>query len=56
VKTGDTLSDIANEIYGRAGLWTVIRDANRDAVGDDGSRLRPGMVLKIPPAPHGARR
>ncbi len=56
VKSGDTLSDIASEIYGRASLWTVIRDANRDAVGDDGSRLRPGMVLKIPPAPQGARR
>lgn len=54
VKSGDTLSDIAREIYGRASLWTIIRDANRNAVGADGSQIRPGMVLKIPPAPSGA--
>ncbi len=56
VKTGDTLSGIAKEIYGRSGLWTIIRDANRDQVGADGDRLRPGMVLKIPPAPAPATR
>lgn len=54
VKSGDTLSDIAREIYGRAAMWTIIRDANRDKVGADGSRIRPGMVLLIPPAPSGA--
>ncbi len=51
VKPGDTLSGIALEIYGRSALWTIIRDANRDKVGEDGGRLRPGMTLVIPHAP-----
>ena len=51
VKRGDTLSEIASTIYGRSRLWTLIRDANRDLVGRDGTRLRPGMELVIPPAP-----
>ena len=48
---GDTLSEIASRIYGRSALWTLIRDANIDKVGRDGTRLRPGMELVIPQAP-----
>jgi len=49
VKPGDTLSEIAKAVYGRSSLWTVIRDANVDKVGRDGSRLRAGTTIVIPP-------
>jgi nucleoid-associated protein YgaU len=49
VSRDDTLWDIAKALYGSGVKWTVIRDANRELVGDDGSRLRAGMVLRIPP-------
>lgn len=53
VSKGDTLSGIANSIYGRASLWRLIRDANREQVNADGTNIRPGMVLAIPPPPAG---
>ena len=53
VASGDTLSGIAKRLYGKSSLWRVIRDANRDKVNADGTNIRPGMVLKIPPAPRG---
>ncbi len=52
VKKGDTLTEIAFEIYGKASLWTLIRDAN-PKVGDDGTKLREGMSIRIPPKPAG---
>ena len=52
VKSGDTLTEIAQTIYGRASFWTLIRDANPE-VGRDGTRLRSGMTLHIPPKPAG---
>lgn len=55
VESGDTLSGIARSLYGKSGLWTIIRDANRDQINRDGTNLRSGMVLKIPPAPQEAR-
>lgn len=51
VKEGDTLGEIAKAFYGKTALWTVIRDANRDLVGDDGRAMRPGQKLTIPPLP-----
>ncbi|MBL0927845.1 MAG: LysM peptidoglycan-binding domain-containing protein, partial [Phycisphaerales bacterium] len=51
VRDGDTLSAIASRLYGRSALWTLIRDANRDQINEDGTDLKPGMVLKVPPAP-----
>ncbi len=51
VKRNDTLTGIAAEIYGRASLWTLIRDANVEQTGPEGTRIRPGMVLRIPPKP-----
>ncbi|MEM1165180.1 MAG: LysM peptidoglycan-binding domain-containing protein [Planctomycetota bacterium] len=51
VRQGDTLSGIASRIYGRAALWTLIQEANRASVNRDGTNLRPGMELIIPPAP-----
>lgn len=49
VERGDTLSEIAKAIYGSARRWRVIRDANRDKVNAEGTNIRPGMVLKLPP-------
>jgi nucleoid-associated protein YgaU len=48
VARGDTLSEISKALYGRASLWRRIVDANP---GLNPERLRPGMVLKIPPPP-----
>lgn len=50
VKSGDTLSKIALAVYGKSSLWTIIYDANRDVLSEP-SRIRPGMVLKIPAKP-----
>jgi LysM repeat protein len=48
VQPGDTLSLIARQLYGNAGLWTIIFEANRDTMSNP-SLIRPGQVLKIPP-------
>jgi len=50
VQPGDTLSRIALHFYGQSSLWRLIFEANRDIL-DDPARIRPGMVLKIPPKP-----
>jgi len=49
VKKGDTLSSIAarSDIYGNAGKWKKIYDANRNILKDP-SRLYPGQALRIP--------
>ena len=49
VEKGDTLSAIARQFYGKASAWPQIFEANRDQL-DDPDRIRPGQVLKIPPA------
>jgi len=55
VQNNDSLWKIAAAFYGDGTKWRLIRDANRELVGDEGQRLRPGMTLVIPPAPNGAR-
>ena len=47
VEKGDTLSQIAQQFYGKAGKWHAIFEANRDQL-DDADKIRPGQVLKIP--------
>lgn len=47
VRKGDTLSTIAEQIYGKAGRWTDIFAANRDVL-DDPDRIQPGQVLQLP--------
>lgn len=49
VASGDSLSKIAREFYGKASAWPLIFEANRDQL-DDPDRIKPGQVLKIPPA------
>ncbi len=46
VRKGDTLRDVASAVYGNAGLWYVIAEANSVA-GD--AELIEGMSLNIPP-------
>jgi len=49
VEQGDSLSKIAKRFYGKASAWPAIFEANRDQL-DDPDRIKPGQVLKIPPA------
>ncbi|MGV8941892.1 MAG: LysM peptidoglycan-binding domain-containing protein [Lysobacter sp.] len=47
VRSGDTLSHIAQHFYGKASEWNAIYAANRDQL-DDPDRIQPGQVLTIP--------
>jgi nucleoid-associated protein YgaU len=48
VKSGDSLSKIAQREYGNASAWQAIYDANRDILKDP-DKIFPGQKLKIPP-------
>ena len=48
VKSGDTLSDIAQSEMGDGNRWRELYEANKDAVGDDPDMIHPGLELKIP--------
>ncbi len=47
VESGDTLSQIAKQCYGKASKWQAIFAANRDQL-DDPDLIQPGQILKIP--------
>ena len=47
VKKGDSLSKIAKHLYGDAGEWRKIFEANRDTI-QDPDLIEPGQQLKIP--------
>lgn len=46
-KSGDTLSSISKQFYGKAAQWKKIADANR-AVLPDPAKVKPGIELTIP--------
>ena len=48
VQSGETLSDISLEYYGKASRWREIHDANLEVIGDDPGNLRVGMEIVIP--------
>jgi len=48
VVKGDSLSKIAKQEYGKAGLYTKIFEANRPMLSDP-DKIYPGQVLRIPP-------
>jgi nucleoid-associated protein YgaU len=52
VKTGDTLWEIAEAVYGNGSQWTKILDANKSSIGflPNGSQalIIPGQVLNLP--------
>jgi nucleoid-associated protein YgaU len=50
VRSGDTLSRIAQSHYRDSTKWRSIYDANRTTIGWDPDRLEVGMRLRIPPA------
>jgi len=51
VKSGDTLSKIAQSLLGDANAYMEIFNANRDQLKDPNA-IKPGQVLKIPQATH----
>lgn len=50
VKAGDSLSTIAQRVYGDASAWERIFAANRDQLTDP-QKIEPGQMLKIPAKP-----
>ena len=48
VKSGDTLSKIAKEMYGDAGKYPQIFEANKPMLKDP-DKIYPGQVLRVPP-------
>lgn len=48
VKSGDSLSKIAKEMYGDANAYARIHDANREVIGPDADKIYPGQQLRIP--------
>src|ERR1051325_1833602 len=51
VKSGDTLSKIAKEMFGDANAYMDIFNANKDQLSDP-DKIKPGQVLKIPQHAH----
>jgi nucleoid-associated protein YgaU len=49
VVKGDSLSKIAKRVYGDAGKWRVIYEANRDIIKNP-DLIHPDQVLKLPEA------
>ena len=50
VAKGDGLQAIAQKMYGKASMWKIIQDANKETLGERGI-LKIGQKLVIPPAP-----
>jgi len=48
VKSGDSLSAIAQSEMGDAKRWPELYEANKDAVGKNPDLIHPGLELKIP--------
>ena len=47
VKSGDTLSKIAKDLYGDASRWREIFEANKEQI-ENPNLIRPGWELLIP--------
>ena len=47
VEKGDSLSKIAQKVYGKASLWRQIYEANKDHIKDP-DLIYPGQVLRLP--------
>lgn len=48
VKSGDSLSKIARNLYGDAQQWHKIYEANKDIIGSNPDMIQPGQTFKIP--------
>jgi nucleoid-associated protein YgaU len=51
VQPSDSLHKIALKLYGKAAKADAIYELNRERIGGDSSRIKVGMVLKLPEAP-----
>jgi uncharacterized protein YkwD len=47
-QSGDTLSKIADKVYGNENVSKLIYEFNRDAIGDNPEHIEPGMKLAMP--------
>lgn len=47
-QSGDTLSLIAEKVYGNENVSELIHEFNRDAIGDNSEHIEPGMKLVMP--------
>jgi nucleoid-associated protein YgaU len=48
VKSGDSLSKIAKDVYDNGGLYQKIYEANKQTIGDSPDKIKPGQKLLIP--------
>ena len=48
VKSGDSLSEIAQREMGDGDRWNELYEANKAAIGDDPDLIQPGTELTIP--------
>lgn len=48
VKSGDSLSKIAKDVYDNAGQYKKIYEANKDTIGPNPDLIKPGQKLTIP--------
>ena len=55
IRTGDSLSTVAETYYGDPTLWRTIYNFNRDKIGENPNAIQAGMALKVPPRVQGAR-
>ncbi len=51
VQPGDNLNKISSKLYGTSQKWSAIHQANRKLLGEDATKLKPGMVLTLPEPP-----
>jgi nucleoid-associated protein YgaU len=55
VQADDSLYKISMKLYGKGDKVDAIYDLNKETIGSDRARLKPGMVLKLPEAPTALR-
>ena len=48
IKSGDNLSDIAQEQLGDANRWNEIYELNKDVIGDNPDMIHAGKKFKLP--------
>jgi nucleoid-associated protein YgaU len=48
VKSGDSLSKIAKDVYDDAGKYMTIYEANKATIGDNPNLIKPGQKLALP--------
>jgi nucleoid-associated protein YgaU len=48
VKSGDSLSKIAKDVYDDGKKYMKIYEANKATIGDNPDKIKPGQKLQIP--------